>query len=108
LVTTTVRSHAYKFFTPDGSVLDERIDSFIASQRSDPFYKESFTAAPGPAKAAGIGIAITEAERIAIDRGEIVVEPEAKSETASIGPGTIQPSMSEFDEMIASGKVKVG
>lgn len=101
----TVRNHAHNFFTPDGSVLDDRIDSFIASQRSDPFFKESFAGAP-PAKTAagGIGIAISEATRKAIDDGTLVIEGD-KPETASIGPGTIQASMDEFEEMRRSGKV---
>jgi hypothetical protein len=103
----TVRKHAFKFFAPDGSVLDERIDSFIASERNDPFYKESFAGAP-PAKAAGLKINISEAERIAIDRGTLVIEAADNQETASIGPGTVQATEDEFKEIIASGKIRVG
>src|ERR1035437_7292542 len=85
-----VRANSYKLIS--GTEQDDaKLDSFIREQRHDEFYSASFTAPPGPAKAAGIGIKITEEQRRDIDAGKIVVEAAAKEETASIGTATVQP-----------------
>ena len=47
----TVRSQAYKFFSSDGSALDERIDNFISESREDAFFADSFTTPPAGAAA---------------------------------------------------------
>ena len=102
-----VRQNAYKLV--NGTDADDAaLDAFIATARKDEFYSASFTAPPGPAKAAGIGIKITEEQRRDIDTGKIVVEAAAKEETASIGTATVQPNATEFDEIRRSGKVAVG
>jgi hypothetical protein len=103
-----VRANAYKLV--NGTETDDaKLDSFINEARANPFYSASFTAPPGPAKAAGIDtLKLTEEQRSDIDTGKIVVEAAAKRETASIGTATVQPSEEELDEIIASGKVRVG
>jgi hypothetical protein len=105
-----IRLNAYKLIdTGDGTKTDSNLDNFVIEQRADPFYASSFTAPPGPAKVAGIDtLKVTEEQRAAIAAtGKVVIEPEAKQETATIS-ATIQPSEEELDEIIASGKVMVG
>jgi hypothetical protein len=106
----TLRLHAYKLIdTGDGTKTDANLDEFVREQRADPFYASSFTAPPGPAKAAGIDtLALSEEQRSDIDAGKLVIEAETKQETATIGTATVQPSEEELDEIIASGKVRVG
>ena len=105
-----VRLNAYKLIdTGDGTKTDANLDEFVREQRADPFYASSFTAPPGPAKAAGIDtLALSEEQRSDIDAGKLVIEAETKQETATIGTATVQPSEEELDEIIASGKVRVG
>ena len=105
----TLRLHAYKLIdTGDGTKTDANLDKFVSEQRADPFYASSFTAPPGPAKVAGIDtLHLSEPERAAIASGKVEVEPGSAHETATV-PGTVQPSEEELDEIIASGKVRVG
>jgi hypothetical protein len=102
-----VRANAYKLV--NGTETDDaKLDSFINEARANPFYSASFTAPPGPAKAAGIDtLALSEEQRSGIADGKIVVEPGSAHETATV-PGTVRPSEEELDEIIASGKVRVG
>ena len=105
-----VRLNAYKLIdTGDGTKTDANLDKFVSEQRADPFYASCFTVPP-PAKAAGIGtLKLTEEQRAAIAAtGKVVIEAETKQETATIGTATVQPSEEELDEIIASGKVRVG
>lgn len=105
----TLRLHAYKLIdTGDGTKTDANLDKFVSEQRADPFYASCFTAPP-PAKVSGVDtLHLSEEQRADIDTGKIVIEAETKQETASIGTATVQPSEEELDEIIASGKVRVG
>lgn len=104
----SARLHAHEFFGPDGSSLEERFADFCRERRGDPFYADSFTAPQGPAKVAGIDtLALSEEQLAAIDAGTLVIEPEAKQESASI-VGTVQPDEDELKAIIATGKVAAG
>lgn len=106
-----IRLNAYRLIdTGDGTKTDAQLDEFVLDLRKDDFYSASFTTGAPPAKAAagGIGIAITEEQRKAIDAGTLVIEAADNQETASIGPGTVQATEDEFKEIIASGKIRVG
>jgi hypothetical protein len=99
----TVRSHAYKFFTADGSALDERLDSFINEHREDDFYKESFTAAP-PARAVGLEtLKLSESQRADIAAGKLVVEPSRPAQESATVPEVVRPTVQEFERLVHEG-----
>jgi hypothetical protein len=102
----SIRLNAYKLV--NGTETDDaKLDAFIREQRQDPFYSASFSEPPGPTKAAGIDtLRLSKEQMAAIDRGELVIEPEAERETATISTATVRPnSEAELDEIIATGKV---